>query len=121
MFADKASAYLSEAPFRCSTLGYAPGLSHKHQTRLERLVREKQSSLLQKSLKYSRKKFYATGPRNPQSGVLYETRVEVTNSEKHFSLLRYGMDYCNKKFYSKCPWCQNDTNLLSFVTNYGAK
>jgi hypothetical protein len=30
MFAGKARAYPSEAPFRCSTLGYAPGLTYKH-------------------------------------------------------------------------------------------
>jgi hypothetical protein len=30
MFAGKAGAYLSEAPFKCSTLGKAPGLTHKH-------------------------------------------------------------------------------------------
>jgi hypothetical protein len=29
MFAGKERAYLSEAPFRCFTLGYAPGLTHK--------------------------------------------------------------------------------------------
>ncbi len=30
MFAGKARAYPSEAPFRCSTLGQARGLTHKH-------------------------------------------------------------------------------------------
>ncbi len=49
----------SDAPFRCSTLGQAPGLTHKHQTRL---ARDKHSSLLQKSVNYDRKKFYSTGP-----------------------------------------------------------
>jgi hypothetical protein len=29
----------SEAPFKCSTLGYALGLTHKHYTRLEKLAR----------------------------------------------------------------------------------
>ncbi len=43
MFASKAGAYPSEAPFES-----APGLTHKHCTRLERLVRVKHSSLLQK-------------------------------------------------------------------------
>ncbi len=32
-----AGAYPSEEPIMCSTLGQAPGLTHKHQTRLERL------------------------------------------------------------------------------------
>jgi hypothetical protein len=30
MFAGKAGAFPSEAPFRFSSLGYAPGLTHKH-------------------------------------------------------------------------------------------
>jgi len=30
MFAGKIGAYLSESPFRCSTAGWAPGLTHKH-------------------------------------------------------------------------------------------
>ncbi len=30
MFARKASAYKSEAPFMCSILGHALGLTHKH-------------------------------------------------------------------------------------------
>ncbi len=51
-------AYPKEAPFRCSTLGQAPGLTHQHQTRLERLAKEKRSSLLRKVVTYRRKKFY---------------------------------------------------------------
>jgi hypothetical protein len=46
MFAGKARAFPSEAPFRCSTLWYAPGLMYKHYTRLVRLARDKHSSLL---------------------------------------------------------------------------
>jgi hypothetical protein len=36
IFVDKAGAYPSEAPFKCSTLGSAPGLTHKHKVRLKR-------------------------------------------------------------------------------------
>jgi hypothetical protein len=46
MFVGKAGVYLIEAPFRCFTLGKAPGLIHKHLTRLERLATDKHSSLL---------------------------------------------------------------------------
>ncbi len=60
MFAGKARAFPSKAPFRYSTLGQAPGLIHKHQTRLERLAKDKHFSLLRKSVNYSRKKFYST-------------------------------------------------------------
>jgi hypothetical protein len=56
-----AGAYPSEALFRCFTVGMTPlGLTHKHSTRLERLDRDKHSSLLRKSVNYSRKKFYNT-------------------------------------------------------------
>ncbi len=40
MFAGKARAYPSEASFRYSTLGQAPGLTHKHQTKLVRRLRD---------------------------------------------------------------------------------
>jgi len=45
MFAGKAGAYPSEAPFRFSTLGEAPGLAQRQETRLERLARDKHSQL----------------------------------------------------------------------------
>jgi hypothetical protein len=54
MFASKVGAYMSESPFRCSTLGWAPGLTHKHYTRLEKLARDKH--LLRKSVNYGQKK-----------------------------------------------------------------
>jgi hypothetical protein len=63
MFVGKAGEYPSEASFRCSTLGWAPDLAHKHQTRLERLARDKHCSLLQKTVNYGCKKFYRIGPR----------------------------------------------------------
>ncbi len=62
MFAGKARAYGSEASFRCSTLGQPPGLTHQHYTKLERLAKDKHSSLLQKYVYYGCKKFYSTGP-----------------------------------------------------------
>jgi hypothetical protein len=62
MFAGKARSYPGEAPFRCSNLGKAPGLTHKHKTRLEWLARDKHSSLLRTSVNYGRNKLYSTGP-----------------------------------------------------------
>ncbi len=50
MFACKAGAYMNEAPFRCSTLGQAPGHSYKHKTKLVIFARYKNS-----------KKFYNIG------------------------------------------------------------
>ncbi len=60
---EQAGACLSEVPLRCSTLGQFPGLIRKQQTRLERLVRDKHSSLLRTYVKYVRKKFHNFGPR----------------------------------------------------------
>ncbi len=39
IFVCKDRAYTSESPFRCSTLGYAPGRTYKHYTIQERLSR----------------------------------------------------------------------------------
>ncbi len=61
MFVGKARTYPNEAPFRCSTLGLAPGLALKQYTRLERLARDKHPGLLQKFVSYGRKKFYNIG------------------------------------------------------------
>jgi hypothetical protein len=58
MFLGEARAYLSEAPFS----GQAPGLVHKHLTRLERLAKDKHLSLLGIVVNYRRKKFYNIGP-----------------------------------------------------------
>jgi hypothetical protein len=59
MFTSEAMARQSEAPFKCSTLGYAPDLTHKQKTRLEKPARDKQSSLFEI---YGHKKFYNIGP-----------------------------------------------------------
>jgi hypothetical protein len=118
MFAGKARAYPSEAPFRCSTLGTAPGL-------------------LRKSINYGHKKIYSSGPRRaahksentfhgqavswsvwycqslPTSSKVGtewcalgaplgyasaspSNRVEMTDSDKHSSLLQYGIFYSRK-------------------------
>ncbi len=47
LFVSKVRADPSEAPMRCSTLFWAPGLTHKHYTRLEILAMDKDRVLLQ--------------------------------------------------------------------------
>jgi hypothetical protein len=54
-------AYLSETTLRCSTLGYVSGLTHKHQTRLERFAKDRHSCLLRTLVNYGRKTFYNIG------------------------------------------------------------
>ncbi len=51
----------SGAPRWCFTQ-VGSGLTCIHKTRLERLARDKHSSLLQKSVNYGHKKFYSTSP-----------------------------------------------------------
>ncbi len=58
MFADKVVANLSEAPFRYSTIGQGPGLTHKRLTRLERLA----LAFYKKSVNYGRKSFIGFSP-----------------------------------------------------------
>jgi hypothetical protein len=76
VFAGKAGAYPSKAPSRCFTLGETPSLTHKYQTRLKRLARDKHSSLSRKSVNYGRNKFYDTGPRGERIDALGSTVVE---------------------------------------------
>jgi hypothetical protein len=62
MFIVKTWVYPIEEPFRCSTLGLAPGLAHIPYSMLERLSMDKHSSLLRKFLNHGQKKFYNIGP-----------------------------------------------------------
>jgi hypothetical protein len=64
MFVSKDGAYPNEAP-GCSTLGQAPGLTHKQSTSLERPTRDKHSSFSRTFENYGRKKFYNIGTRDP--------------------------------------------------------
>ncbi len=52
MFACKPEAYPSEALFKYSAIGWPPGLTHKHLTRLEMHAGDKHSSLLHKFVNY---------------------------------------------------------------------
>jgi hypothetical protein len=58
IFVGKIGAYLSEVPFRCSTLGYSPGFICEHKAKLEILAKIKNSSLLRTFVNYSHKQFY---------------------------------------------------------------
>jgi hypothetical protein len=62
MFVGKEGADPIEEPFKCSTLGYAPGLVHKQKSRLERLTRGEHSSSLQEFVTYGRKKYITLAP-----------------------------------------------------------
>jgi hypothetical protein len=91
MFAGKVGAYPSEAPLSCSTLGWAPGLTHKHQTRLERFARDKRSSLLRKSVINGQKSFITLGPE------LVNKTCKVI-----FTLWRKSRHYMRAKIYFFC-------------------
>ena len=68
MFDSKAGRDPREETFRCSTLGYTPGLTHKQNIRLESPERGKRSSLLRTFVNYWRKKSYNIGPWNVKVG-----------------------------------------------------
>ncbi len=57
IFASKAGTHLNEATFTCATLKWAPSLTHKRETRLERLAMDKHYTLTQNFENYGRKKF----------------------------------------------------------------
>ncbi len=62
MFASKARAYPSEAPFRSSNLLQAHDLTTDYYTRLERHARDKHSSVLQALKITAVKSFITSGP-----------------------------------------------------------
>jgi hypothetical protein len=64
MFAGKAGTYLSEAPF-----------TRKHLTRLEKLARDKHTSLLQKSENYVQKSFITLAPLDSLKAHFANTRL----------------------------------------------
>jgi hypothetical protein len=51
----KAGATLIGATFRCSTLGFALGLTCKHETTVDRLTKDKQSGLFGSFINYDYK------------------------------------------------------------------
>jgi hypothetical protein len=61
----------------------ATGLTHKHNTRLERLVRDKPLNLLRKFVNYVRKKFYNI----ERKGIKFYKIDKKLASDKHASLL----------------------------------
>ncbi len=63
MFTIKAEDYLNGAPLKKSTLILFNQGYPKHEARLEKLARDKHSSLLQRFVTYGRKKFYNIMPR----------------------------------------------------------
>ena len=64
MFVRKAGAYASGVPEISSLYRKALGLIHKHLTRLEKLARDKRSSLLRTFVNYGHKKLYNVGPKS---------------------------------------------------------
>ncbi len=72
MFVGKARGLpKSGSPQRCFNL-VGPGLASKHWTRLERLAKDKHSSVLRRSVNYGHNKFYSTGPRlGSESGFFF--------------------------------------------------
>ncbi len=74
---------LSGTPERCfSQLGF--GLTCKHLTRLEKLVRDKHSSLLWKSVHYRQKSFIILAPGGQNSDLYLNVHFFNTSSLRQF-------------------------------------
>jgi hypothetical protein len=84
MLMRKSGAYPSGAPKRSSPSGKALGVTHKHCTRLERLFKDKHSSLLRIFPDYGRKKFYNIGPREG-ARTLSLTTLNITAVSVQFN------------------------------------
>jgi hypothetical protein len=69
---------------KCASLGYAPGLSYKYWTRLERPARDNNSSLFLKIVNYGHIKFYKIEPR---SGLIFAIIVRL---HCHSQILDYS-------------------------------
>ncbi len=61
LFASEAGVYPSKTPFRCSTLGLAPGKAHKQKT-TEMAFQEQTLKLVKKFVTYGRKSFIILAP-----------------------------------------------------------
>ncbi len=58
MFVRTDGAFTRVYKLKCAQFGYTPGFSYKHWTWLERLTRDKNSTLFKKFVNYGRKKFF---------------------------------------------------------------
>ncbi len=91
MFAGNDRAFPIEAPFRCSTLGQAPGLAHKHQTMLERLATDKHSSLLRIFVNYGRKFFITLAPGLGQQQIVLKESERISSNPHDIQLVYFQM------------------------------
>ncbi len=79
----------SEQPFRCSTQGQAPDLTHKQQTKLERLARDIDSNFFRKFVNYRQKSLKTL---TPVVNVLkLFLSVKVWQNKKVFVLFRLAL------------------------------
>ncbi len=87
MFLGEAGAYPSKVPFRCSTLGLAPGLNHKHETRQERLAGTNPVACYEKS-KLTAVKSFVT-----RATALYIRKLLCFVTFKISNIVIYDNDY----------------------------
>ncbi len=64
-------------PTRVKHLSFAPGLTHKHQAWLEKLAKDKCSSLSQKFVTYGSKKFYKIGTWGKCYKTIYSRNLQI--------------------------------------------
>ncbi len=96
MFPSKAGAYLSEASFRDSTLGQAPGLIHQHYTGLERPARNQHSSLFCPFVSQEENKVLLI-PHWAASSTNFCPKFQITKATSIFQFeIYFTRDYFNR-------------------------
>jgi hypothetical protein len=74
-------------PFQPSLMSNVCGLTRESWTRLEKLVRDKPSSLLRKLVNYGQKMFYNIGPR-PGVSFIELSFLNWTLAQNYFTLVK---------------------------------
>jgi len=97
------------------------GVTHNHYTRLEKLARDKHSSLLRTFVNYGHKKFYNVEPRpRIEPYTVCPQTLDYSVNDKLCRLTRYDINYdrknvceCVPQFAIFAPKVSNDKQLLS--------
>jgi hypothetical protein len=109
VFTEVPGAYSSEAShYRCFTLGYAPGLTHKHYNRLVKLAKDKLTSLFKKIHKLRTKVFYNIDT----WGQCYKSFYV-----RNLQMFAIGYSVCHKQAFLVLPnVCEKGWSLLNRST-----
>ncbi len=103
MFAGTAMSWLYNGAPKGFFSQVNSGLTRKHSTRQELLIREKHSSLLQTVVYYDRKKFYNIGHRYQLYKTFFSLLILMQNTFFQASLTFFGLPEWNTLSHSPFP------------------